>query len=256
MGELLYYYNGKSEAGPFTRPCHFVILLNLGRAAVVVICGSSACQVVPSEELVTTIATFTSPLSSFFTAPDLAAPFSVSWDLLQREVPTGLVIITLLGRAIFVFKSRRGISCGQFSPMLLELSCNSLSSYCTQGSLCGLVILFFPVSYYMRHFWMARNVLPFPHPGIPSSINDLQMSGMTWELLRGDVFGVPYGCSMSFWTTLEVLFTCLKNGVLKLPDECVEPSSAASHLGWSAGLACFLYWTSPEWKTAFGFVRV
>lgn len=255
MGELLYYYNDKSEARPFTHPCHFVILLSLGRAAVVVICGTSACQVVPSEGLVTTIATFTSPLSSFFTAPDLAAPFSVSWNLLQRGDLTGLVVITLLGRAIPVFKSRRGIFCGRCSPMLPELSCNSLSS-CTQVSLCGLVILFFPVSYYMRSFWMARNVLPFPHPGIPSSINDLQMSGMTWEPLRGDVFGVSYGCSVSFWTTLEVLFTCLKNGVLKLPDECVEPTSAAVHLGWSVGLAWFLYWMSPEWKTAFGFVQL
>lgn len=70
------YYNDRLEEGPFTHPCHFPVLLSLDRAA---ICSSSVCHVVPSEELVTTVATSTSaPPSTFCTALDLAASLSVS----------------------------------------------------------------------------------------------------------------------------------------------------------------------------------
>lgn len=63
MGRLLYFYNDKLEVRPSPHPCPFPILLSLGRAAIVVIYSSSACHAVPSEELVTAVATYCSELS-------------------------------------------------------------------------------------------------------------------------------------------------------------------------------------------------
>ena len=128
----------------------------------VVVPSSSACPAVPSEELVTTVATPPAPPSTFFTALDLSFP-SLGLEMLRQGWQSSPCWAEL-----FWWSVTQGNLWPAFQA-LPELSCHPLS-FCEQGSLCGTVMVCLPLG---QDFQMAGNVLPFPAPGVYFLVNGL-----------------------------------------------------------------------------------